>query len=363
VRPFPREKIRRILAIKLKQMGDVVLTVPALRAIRQTYPEAYLAVMVNSGTEEVLKGIDWIDEVLVFDRDWKKGPFWRRAARQWAFVREIRRRRFDLVIQMTKGDRGAITAWLSGAPIRAGVDPQGRGFPGKRYLFTHIIPAPAEQLHDVLGNLSLVRALGMDTDDLSLEITYSAEDEGAVDELLRKAGPDGHGPLVHVHTTSGWLFKCWTVEGMACLIDHLQLKRGCTVVVTCGPAPRERARCEEILARTRSRPISLAGKTTLKMLAALSARAVLFISADTGPMHVAAAAGTPVVAIFGPTGPINTRPWGREHLVITKAMACQPCGRDGCDGSKRSECLEELSAEEVIAHVDAALERCLERHL
>jgi heptosyltransferase-3 len=359
MKPLPRERIRRILAVKLKKIGDVVLTVPALRAIRESYPEAHLAVLVNGGTEAVLEGLGWIDEVIVFDRHWKRGPVWRRAARQIAFLQDVRRRNFDLVIQLTKGDRGAIAAIFSRAPLRAGVDPEGRGFPGKRFLFTHLAPAPHWQDHDVEYNLAIVRALGMETSNWALEMTYGPEDAAAVERLLAEAGVGVDSPLVHIHPACGWLFNCWTVEGMARLIDHLQAERGCTVVITCGSSKREQARCEQVLARTTTRPVSLIGRTTLKQLAALSARATLFVSGDTAPMHIAAAVGTSVVAIFGPAGPFNTGPWGRGHRVITKGYACQPCGQDGCGGSKRSDCLEDLTPEEVIPQVDEALDRCL----
>jgi heptosyltransferase-3 len=354
------QKARRILAVKLKKLGDVVLTVPALRAVRETCPDAHLAVLVNSGTESVLEDLDWIDEVLVFDRSSKQGSLLRRAARQMKFLMGIRRRRFDLVIQLTKGDRGAVVAFLSGAPFRAGVDPEGRGFTGKRMLFTHLTSAPHWQAHAVEYNLSIVRELGMDTANRDLEIVFSQEDVDAVDRLLAEAGVNSQAPLVHVHPACSWLFNCWTVDGMARLIDHLQAERGCKVVVTCGPAPRERQRCEEILARSQTEPVSLVGRTTLKQLAALSGKAKLFVSGDTAPMHIAAAVGTPVVAIFGPAGPFNTGPWGPFHRVITKGYECQPCGRDGCDGSKRSDCLEDLTPEEVIPVVDEALDRCLQ---
>ncbi|MFQ6672478.1 MAG: glycosyltransferase family 9 protein, partial [Candidatus Tectimicrobiota bacterium] len=239
MKPLPTDRIRRILVIKLKKIGDVVLTVPALRAVRETYPEAHLAVLVNSGTETMLEGLAWIDEILVFDRRSKQGPWWRRAAHQLAFAQSIRRRRFDLVIQLTKGDRGAIVALLSRAPLRVGVDPEGRGLPGKRFLFTHLAPAPHWQDHAVEYNLSIVRALGMETSNWALEVAYGPEDAAAVDQLLAEAGADAMAPLVHIHPTCSWLFNCWTVEGMAQLIDPLQAERGCTVAITCGPAPRE----------------------------------------------------------------------------------------------------------------------------
>jgi heptosyltransferase-3 len=139
------------------------------------------------------------------------------------------------------------------------------------------------------------------------------------------------------------------------LIDYLQLERRLQVVLTGGPAVKEMDKVATILRLTRSRPLNLAGRTSLKQLAAVSIRSKLFIGVDSAPMHIAAAAGTPVIALFGPSGEHMWGPWGQGHTVISKDWPCRPCGRDGCQGSKRSKCLEEIRVEEVKTVVERYL--------
>jgi len=135
---------------------------------------------------------------------------------------------------------------------------------------------------------------------------------------------------------------------MARVIDGLQETGKVRVVLTSGGEKKERTKIEQILHLCRTNPVSLAGKTTLKQLAALSQRCKFFIGVDTAAMHIAAAVGKPVIALFGPSGEFNWGPWGNGHVVIKKDWECRPCGADGCGRSKKSRCLEEISEEEVL---------------
>jgi heptosyltransferase-3 len=190
-----------------------------------------------------------------------------------------------------------------------------------------------------------------------VEIHYSPADRERVDRLLREEGIAPESAIVHIHPTSRWLFKCWRDEGMAAVIDRLEGSGGVRAVLTGGSERRELAKIESILRLCRNRPVSLAGRISLKELAALSARARFFIGVDTAPMHIAAAVGTPVIALFGPSGEFNWGPWGKGHVVIKKDLECRPCGKDGCQGTKRSRCLEEISEEEVWGQVRKFLEK------
>jgi heptosyltransferase-3 len=163
--------------------------------------------------------------------------------------------------------------------------------------------------------------------------------------------------LIHIHPTSRWLFKCWRDEAMAKVIDALEESGQARAVLTSGRGEKELEKIESILKACRTRPVNLAGRVTLKQLAALSRRSRLFLGVDTAPMHIAAAVGTPVIALFGPSGEFNWGPWGDGHVVIKKDWECRPCGKDGCEGSKRSRCLEEISEEEVIKVVLELLNR------
>ncbi|MBI3077776.1 MAG: putative lipopolysaccharide heptosyltransferase III [Deltaproteobacteria bacterium] len=349
----------RILVIKLRNIGDVLLATPALRALREAFPRAHLAVLVNAGTEAMVTLHPAVDEVLVCPRDWKRLPWFRRVGRELEFARRIRQGRYDLVLNLTEGDRGAILAWLSGARTRIGLQSR-RGFWWKRPLFTRCARVEP-RAHMVEQNLALLRALGLTPRPGPPELYLAEEERAAVDRRLAEARVRPGELLVHVHPTSRWLFKCWRDEAVAEVIDLLQGTRGARVVVTSGPESRQMEKTRAILAHTRTRPLDLAGQLSLKELAALSARAHLFFGVDTAPMHIAAAMGTPVVALFGPSGEFNWGPWGPGHAVVTKPRACRPCGQAGCGGSRRSECLESLTVPEVMAVLDRKLAE-LERH-
>ena len=164
--------------------------------------------------------------------------------------------------------------------------------------------------------------------------------------------------FILIHPPARWLFKCWTAEGYAQVIDALQNDYKLPVVLTAAPAPQEMQFMQDIARRLHTTPVNLAGRLDLKALGAMIAQARLFIGVDSAPMHLAAAVGTPTVVLFGPSGPYNWRPWGEGHLVLTKDFDCQPCGRDGCDGTKISRCLTAITPAEVLAAVDRQLQAC-----
>lgn len=367
------EGVNKILVIKLRHIGDVLLTVPVFRALREAFPGAHIAALVNSGTEEVLAGNPLIDEVIVFDRGMKKLPLPARLAGEASFLRGVRSKGFDMAVDLTSGDRAAVMSLLSGARYRLASDPGGRGFPGKRRLYTHLAPRD-QRGHMVLQNLGVLRRFGVDTGDLRVDFFIPEEARASVNRILREGGLGAGDLLAHVHPTSRWLFKCWPDGRMAEVINWLA-GQGVKVVVTSSPSLREMERAKGIMSLvTASGVIDLCGKTTIKELAAVSERADLFFGVDSAPMHIAAAAGTPVVALFGPTWAPFWGPWdnsnpgaqypGRNgfqtsgvHTVFQTEDECVPCGRDGCDGSKRSRCLEELAQEDIKRHLSGKLRK------
>ncbi len=373
--------VKKILVIKLRHIGDVLLTVPTLRALKRGGAldggaSPSVSVLVNSGTEEMLTGNPLVDEVIPL----KRGVgFSGRISGELGFVREIRKRSFDMTVDLTGGDRAAIVGFLSGARYRLGCVPGRKGFAGKRLLYTHLAKRPEKMTHTVLRDLAVVREFGFDTPDLSIGIYTSPEDDAYVDKVLKDAGIESGQGFVHVHPTSRWLFKCWTDEGMAYVMDGIQ-KAGLRAVITTGPAEPEVKRARAIILRMKTAPVDLTGgggKTPafkLKHLACLSARAAFFFGVDSAPMHIAAAAGARVVSIFGPSGAFDWGPWDNDagrswkaagdadspyparcgvqrfgrNVVIQKDWDCIPCGHDGCDKSKKSRCLDELGHDEVL---------------
>jgi len=365
--------IRKILVLKLRHIGDVLLTVPALRALKETFPGSRISVLVNSGTEEMLTLNPLVDEVIVFDRSIKSMSTAARLRREAAFAKGLRSRGFDLAVDLTGGDRPAILSFLSGARYRIGYEP-GRGFFGKRLLYTNLVRRPAGRVHTVSRDLGLLETFGIRTASLNVDMYASPEDEARACSLLAGHGISEGEPFVHIHPTSRWLFKCWTDEGIAQIIDRLG-QEGLRTVVTSGTEKRELEKVRSIIGLARAPVADLSGRTTLKGLSVISRKALFFFGVDSAPMHIAAASGARVVGIFGPSGAFGWGPWDNggavvswpgtrkqkrtpyparngqqafgRNLVIQKDWDCVPCGKDGCEGSKRSDCLLELSAEEV----------------
>ena len=154
------------------------------------------------------------------------------------------------------------------------------------------------------------------------------------------------GPFIHVHPASRWRFKCWPADRNAELIDRLAAD-GHRIVITAAPDSEELFFIDQIMTRTRAKPVNLAGRLSIKELGALTARAKLFFGVDSMPMHLAAAMGTPTVVLFGPSREAEWGPWNVAHRVIRSGHSCRPCGYDGCGGGKVSECMTVLSVDEV----------------
>lgn len=352
----PASSVRRILVIKLRHIGDVLLTVPALRAVRERFPDAHLTALVNAGTEAMLTGNPVLDEVIALARPSGERP-WTRLAREWAFLRALRARRVDLTIDLTSGDRAAFAAWWSGAPTRIAFEARA-GMWGKRRLWTHTVPGPSFDRHTVLQNLELVEAFGMTTADRRVDLHWTAADDAAVDRWWAEWGFGGGHPVAQVHPTSRWLFKCWDEEKNARVIDALQ-ERGLRVVVTSGPASYEVEKAERIVNACRLRPAALLGRTTLKQLAALTARCALFFGVDSAPMHMAAAVGTPVVAIMWSGSVTHWRPWGEGHTVIEAATPETAVGTDR--KTQIVAALQTIRRADVVRTIDAGMERSMTR--
>jgi heptosyltransferase-3 len=394
--------IKKILVIKLRHIGDVLLTVPVFRALKETFPDAHITALVNSGTEDVLKGNQMITEILVMDRSIKRLSPIRRYAKEMAFLKNIRVNGFDMTVDLTGGDRAAVISISSGAKYRLGWRSK-KGIACKKYAYTHL-SAPDGNKHMVLQNLEIVSQFGITTKDLSVNFYIPDEDRAFAKNILKKSSADKNAGIVHIHPTSRWLFKCWKDEYMAEVIGWL-LDRGIVVIVTSSPDKKEADKAKKILSLVSSRLtthsscitnpsphhfnkvgeggilIDLCGKTTIKQLGAISEISDLFFGVDSAPMHIAAAVGTPVIALFGPSGAFNWGPWDNKisnfksqisdlenpypsrngiqtfgmHTVIQRNWECIPCGKDGCNGSKISKCLEDIEIEDIKTILDRKL--------
>jgi heptosyltransferase-3 len=350
----PLGEIARALVIVLRHHGDVLLASPVAAALKLAAPRVEIDALVYDDTAAMLEGHPALAQVHKVGRRWKDEGAFARLASESALLRALRARGYDLLIHLTEQPRGAWLARALGA--RYGVAPvvpdRGRFWANS---FTHLYPlARNGRRHKVEANLDALRRIGLQPgmEERRLQFVPGAAAEASVARLLAAEGLAERG-FIHVHPASRWSFKCWPAERNAELIDRLSA--GHRIVITAAPESAETSLIDKMLSKARSKPVNLAGKLSLKELGALTARARLFVGVDSMPMHLAAAMGTPAVALFGPSGEQEWRPWRVAHRVVTTNHPCRPCGNDGCGGGKISECLTTLGVDEVYAAIQDLL--------
>ena len=359
--PVPLGEVRRALVVKLRHHGDVLLSSPVFSVLKAHAPHVEIDALVYADTAEMLTLHPAIGAVHTIDRQWKKlGPL-ARAAAEWRLLRTLRARRYDLIIHLTEHPRGAWLTRLCGARWAVAPRVAGRGR-FWRNSFTHFWHAPrASPRHTVEHNLDALRRIGIypDREQRCVRLLPGEESVARVAALLQSYALADKG-FVLIHPASRWLFKCWTPQGWATVVERLRAA-GWPVVLTAAPGEQEGALVEAIQQLLETPVVSLAGRLSLKDLAALAARARLFLGVDSAPMHIAAAMDTPVIALFGPSGDRQWGPWdntGRQghRVVASRNHACRPCGIDGCGGGKVSDCLVSLSAVQVADEALALLQ-------
>lgn len=305
----------RFLIVRLSHIGDAVLTMPLVCQLREHFPQAYIAWAAEPAAAKVLAGHPAIDRLLVVERNWSKSP-----AGWWRMRRTLRREQFDIAIDPQSLLKSSLLAALSGAPIRIGMGGQ-HGREGSRWLNNRLILPKSSHLLD--RTLELLHALGLDIP-AEKKFRYPL-DEAARNKIDQLCSVNGWNPLVVINPGASWPSKQWIPERFGSVAEHLHQRYGRKVLVTwAGEA--ERALAERVVYASR-RLAQAAPATTLPELAALCARAELFIGCDTGPLHIAAAVGTPCLGLYGPTRPEDSGAYGTQHLALQKWLQ---------RGSKRS---------------------------
>lgn len=337
-----------ILIIKLRHIGDVLLATPVIRGLRDAYPGARLTMLVNRGTEGILAHNPDLNEVLCLDKgSWQT---------QWAFVQMLRARGFDAVIDLTDGDRSAIISVATRSPVRIGFNAEHRW---RGLLYSQVAkPRPMDQ-HRVDYDLCALRALGLDPKPGLPTLFLSKADEQVSTDWLTQAGllPEQEGaPVVWMQPGARYSLKVWPPDRFAQLADRLAERFGCRILL--GGDQREREVAELVARKTRCEPFIVAGKFSLLQFAALVKQCVLFIGNDGGAMHIAAAMGTPVVALFGPTYPQRWGPRGGPSQVIYKGLDCRACYHPTCLRGDES-CMQQISVDEVYRAASRMLEQRL----
>jgi len=352
--------VRNILIIKFKHIGDILLSVPTIKAIHNTFPNAAISFLLNSETAPMIEGLPYVHEVIRLDRS-------RGLMYQLVSLARLRRKHFDLTVDLSGGgDRGALWSFFTGARYRIGTLPAGKkGMAGKTYLYTHAAQTPDVRHHSVIRDLEIVRPFGIDTHDLAVDFVVPPEVATSVRKRLAGKGVEPGVPYAVIHPTSRWLFKCADDRVMAQCIDRMEQELGLRPVVTCGPAKAELERLASILEFCHSQPVVFSGDLSLKELGGVLADARLYIGVDSAPSHLAAAMNVPSIVLFGPTGAYNWGPWtaaAGEHpyplkkgiqragknVVLQQDWPCVPCGKAGCEGTRVSDCLTRITAKQIF---------------
>ena len=305
----------RILILKPSSLGDVIHALPAVHQIRQRYPQAHLAWLVNTAFISLLKHCPIIDEIIPFPRhEYRRLP---------GLIRRLRRGRYDVVVDLQGLLRSGLLAALAGAPRRIGLS-DARECAG--FFHNEIIAVP--RIHAVDRYLRAAVHLGGAA--------------GPVEFPLGLApGKQSEGYLA-IHASARWPTKLWGDDKFAELIRQLPQER---IILTGSAAEAER------IGRLAQGGRNLAGQTDLFELAEWYRRCAVVVTNDSGPMHLAAAVGTPVVAIFGPTDPALTGPYGKGHTILRAALPCAPCFNGRCTNPDSMACMKAISVAEVLAAV------------
>ena len=320
----------------------MVLLTPALRALKHAYPESRLALLLRPRVVDLMETHPYVDACIV---DEKTGGRCRSVAR---LVRQIRGKPFDLAVVLHPTSfRNALLPFLARVPVRVGTNVSGRGM-----LLTASCRDDTS-VHEVHRYLRVLELLDIDTTSDALAFWHTEADRRFIENLLRAEGVSLDDRLIGVNLGTTWATKRWNLVNFAEVAQHIARLRPKVKFVLTG-SPMEQALTAALPAALPT--INLVGKTSILQLGALLERCAVCLTCDSGPMHIAAAVGTPTIALFGPTDPIRHRPYGTGHTVIEKSVSCRPCYKRTCHRKDLPHlCMKEISTDEVIEAVGMKL--------
>ena len=326
---------RRILIIQLRRVGDVLLTTPAISNLRKQFPQAKIDFLVESPGKCVLDGNPNLDEILCYD---KSRPLW--------WLRHIRSRRYDWVIDFLGNPRTMWITLASGAPLKAGFDFIGRG-----WVYRVKISRPKGPRHIVQQKLDLLRALGVRCEDVGLEMHLAEKDRAQAEKFLQGQGVGPRDTIIGIIPTHRRQTRRWTAHGFAAVADHLQKAHRFKTMLFWGPG--EETQTQAVMEAMETKPIIIP-LVSLTEMAALLQRCRAVVTNCNGPMHLAEAIGTPTLTIYGPTQPEVWNPGGPDHRIIQAVdVACLGCNLNECP--TQHECMRDLPARRVWRELERML--------
>jgi len=339
--------INRILVRGVNWVGDTILSYPAVEQLKAFFPKSHLAVLVPSYLVDLWKTFPYVDEIIPFQKKAGIGSIWE----DLNLSQSLKERNFDLAVILPRSFRSAFHIYLARIPIRIGYRDEWRSL-----FLTHGIRRTQEVLrgHRVHYYLKLIEPFGKIETPPSPRIFLREEDRKWADRALKDLEiPEGK-PLIGMNPGATYgSAKCWPPDRFGELGKRLASNWEAKVLLF--GKEGERPIVYEVLRHLGTKGIDLTGKTGLLQLAALLERCSLLVTNDTGTMHIAAAVGTPVVALFGPTPHLMTGPWGEGHVVVSRDASCRPCWKRVCPTDHR--CMEGIPVEEVEEAAEKQLRR------
>ncbi len=331
---------KKILVFRSGMIGDVLMTTPLLKSIRKKFPKADITYLVGDWSKKAIQGNPNIDSIITFD---DRIIFKKKITKLIRLIRQIRKQRFDLCLVLDKHYLIGILAWLFKIPTRIGFNRSGEGFANN-----FNIPFTGKK-HEIEYNMDIAKFLGADSNDKQMEINLTKKDTEFANKFLKKYKNKkkliGISPGAAQNPGQNMPLKRWPTENYAELADILSKKA--TIILVGGPGDIKIA--EKMNSFMKAKPINAVGIIALKESAALIKKCRLFITHDSGPMHLSAAVGTPTIALFGPTQPKRFGPIGKKHRIIIKRAKNCPCYDmyGNYKKCRKSRCMENLSVKKV----------------
>ncbi len=339
--------IKRILIIRLSAIGDMLLAIPVLRALKEHYPSANLSVLVEPYVAPVIENNPYVDEIILFDKSKIYG-----LKANWQFFKSLRSKKFDLIVDLYCGTRTALQTFFSGAKYRLGYKHK-RGLINLAYNLT-VTPENVNR-HTVIHQLQLVEDLGIIPSNKDLYISISENSREQKDILLKKLNIYNE-PFIIIHPGASSPYKIWYNSGWARIADILKSEYHFNILFT--GSKKEKSLIDDIQKLTLEKHFNLAGQTDLHTLSALLECSKLYIGSDNGIMHLAAALQKPIIAIFGASDPIRWAPWNTLYYIVSADVECSPCRYRTCNNNHK--CMKLISPMQVMENIDLCLAKSKE---
>ena len=323
------ENISRILVIKLRAIGDVLLSTPVVQNLHDHFPLAQIDFLTDKFAADVVIGNPWLSKVITFDR---------KSDSSVGIIRQVREKKYDLIIDLFSNPRSAIITGLSGARFRAGFP-----FRWRKYAYNIIIPPRTGNIHNIDFNLDALRRLGIPVHHFQPYFPLADREKQFATEWFRGESLDGK-PVIGLNPSGGWYTKRWGFEHYARLGDLISQNYSASIILLWGPGEEDDVR---FIQKQMKMPGHVIPKTTLSQLGAFINRCAFIVSNDSGPMHIAASLGIPTLGIFGPTNPRQQGPYGDNHRwVRNEELDCLECSLTACPIGNI--CMTRLEVERVL---------------